>query len=286
VNTILANAKINLSLAVTGKRSDNYHNLLSLNVPVAPWDKITISEAGEDFFSANHGMIPADNSVVSAVKYLKRYVNENFHIKLEKNIPIMAGFGGGSSDAAAILKFFNAHYGLNFDGEKLQGIAGLFGADCPFFIKNKPAIVSGMGDNISEIGGDFCLNLARYSVLLFKPNFGISTGEAYRKLDLQPAPHIREDQAMDLIQRLISSVNNLEPILPIFNTFSKLTFAEHRELTLLGEALPCSMTLSGSGSGCFCIFLDPALEPEISRLVKFFLGENIFIQKSAFLLGV
>ncbi|MDR3274291.1 MAG: hypothetical protein LBS87_03105 [Puniceicoccales bacterium] len=279
MSTIFANAKINLSLAVTGRRSDGYHDLLSLNVPASLCDKITVCEAEKDTFKTNNAALLSDNIIGKVTKYLKRYVGKNFSIELEKNIPIMSGFGGGSSDAATVLKFFNERYGLDFSEEKLRNIALLFGADCPFFIKNRPAIVSGTGEKISEIGGNFHKNLAKYHILLFKPNFGVSTKEAYRKLQSKPALYMPKTQAIVLLDQLISSVNNFEPNLPLFNTFSTIVFDERRELASLHGALPCPMMLSGSGSGCFCAFQDSDLETEITRIIKSNLGGDVFIKK-------
>ncbi|MDR0679688.1 MAG: 4-(cytidine 5'-diphospho)-2-C-methyl-D-erythritol kinase [Puniceicoccales bacterium] len=279
MSIIFANAKINIFLAVTGVRSDGYHNLLSLTVPLSLCDKITLLEAGEDIFRTNDATLLGDNIVIKVVKYLKRYVGKNFSIELEKNIPAMAGFGGGSSDGAAILKFLNKYYEINFSEDKLCKIALLFGADCPFFVKNKVALVSGIGEKVAELGGNFRANLAKYNILLFKPNFSVSTEEAYAKLRTRPELYISEDMAMDLVSGLIANVNGFEQILPLFNTFSQIVFDGHKELVSLRETLPCSMMLSGSGSGCFCIFQDPTLEPEIVHVVKFVLGENVFIKK-------
>ncbi|MDR0715444.1 MAG: 4-(cytidine 5'-diphospho)-2-C-methyl-D-erythritol kinase [Puniceicoccales bacterium] len=283
MSTIFANAKINIFLAVTSVRSDGYHNLLSLAVPLSLCDKITLLEAGEDVFKTNDAALLGDNIVVKVVKYLKRYVVKNFSIELEKNIPVMAGFGGGSSDAAAILKFLNKYCEINFSEDELCKIALLFGADCPFFVKNKVALVSGVGERVTELGGNFRANLARYNILLLKPNFGVSTEEAYVKLRTRPELYISEDMAMDLVSGLVASVNGFEQNLPLFNTFSQIVFDRHKELVSLREALPCSMMLSGSGSGCFCIFQDPAIELEIVHVIKSILGKNVFIEKCSVL---
>jgi 4-diphosphocytidyl-2-C-methyl-D-erythritol kinase len=279
VETIFANAKINLSLAVTGRRSDGYHNLVALNVPVSLHDKITIGEAERDSFTASDESLLRGNIIGKVVAHMKRYVNKNFHIELEKNIPLMSGFGGGSSDAAAVLKFFNGHYCLNFDEKILCEIALLFGADCPFFIKNKPAIVSGLGDKVIALGDNFCVNLAKYSIILFKPNFGISTEKAYQKLQFRPELYVPKDRAMDLIGKLVSDVNNFEPDLPLFNTFSPIASDACGELALLQKRLPCPMALSGSGSGCFCIFQNTRLELEIVHKIKEELGRDAFVKK-------
>jgi 4-diphosphocytidyl-2-C-methyl-D-erythritol kinase len=281
VETIFANAKVNLSLAVTGRRSDGYHNLVALNVPVSLCDKITIGEAERDILAADDESLLPGNIVGKVIAHMKRYVDKNFYIKLEKNIPLMSGFGGGSSDAAAVLKFLNGHYCLNFDEKALREIALLFGADCPFFIKNKPAIVGGLGEKLAALGDAFCANLAKYSIILFKPNVGISTGEAYQKLQTRPELYVPENRAVDLIGKLVSSVNNFEPNLPLFNTFSQIAFDECSGLALLRKHLPCPMALSGSGSGCFCIFQDAGLESEIVRTVKAVLGRNAFVKKCA-----
>jgi 4-diphosphocytidyl-2-C-methyl-D-erythritol kinase len=279
VETIFANAKINLSLAVIGRRSDGYHNLVALNVPVSLCDKITIGEAERNSLTVNDESLLPGNIVGKVVAHMKRYVNKNFHVELEKNIPPMSGFGGGSSDAVAVLKFFNEHYCLNFDEKTLCEIALSFGADCPFFIKNKPAIVSGLGEKFAAIGDTFCANLAKYSIILFKPNVGISTEKAYQKLQARPELYVPESRAMDLVGKLVVDINNFEPNLPLFNTFSQIAFDACGELAPLQKYLPCPMALSGSGSGCFCIFQDAKLEPEIVRKIRKALGCNAFVRK-------
>lgn len=283
MDVVFANCKINLSLAIIARRSDWYHNLLSLNVPLSLCDRITVAESDCDRFVTNDARLARDNTVVRAVSHMKRYVDKNFCIELEKNIPTMAGFGGGSSDAAAILKFFNGRYELGFDGKVLREIALLFGADCPFFIGNKPAIVGGIGEDVVELGDKFCTNLSRYNVLLFKPNFGVSTEEAYRQLRSRPDLYIGEGEARDLLNGLIAGINNFDETLPLFNTFSEIVFNAHRELAVLLERLPCPMMLSGSGSGCFCIFRESGLADEIVTIIRTQLGAGVFIERSAIL---
>ncbi|MDR2720822.1 MAG: hypothetical protein LBB15_00850 [Puniceicoccales bacterium] len=279
METIFANAKINLSLAVTGRRSDGYHNLMALNVPVSLCDRISIGEAEKDSLAVNDKSLLSGNIVGKVVTYMKRYVSKNFHIELEKNIPPMSGFGGGSSDAAAILKFFNEHYCLNFEEKTLCKIALLFGADCPFFIKNKPMIVSGVGERFWELDDAFCANLAKYCIILFKPNVGVNTKKAYQNLQSRPELYVPKNRAVEFIDKLVVSVNNFEPHLPLFNTFSQIASDVCSELAILEERLQHSVMLSGSGSGCFCIFQDAKLESEIVHKIREVFGFNAFVKK-------
>jgi 4-diphosphocytidyl-2-C-methyl-D-erythritol kinase len=277
MSVVFANAKINLSLAITDRRGDGYHNLVSLAVPVQLCDRITICEAEKDCFTSNDKTLEQNNIIAKAVAYIKRLVPKSFHIALEKNIPVMAGFGGGSSDAVAVLKFLNSYYALGLDDRILHTAVLSFGADCPFFIKNEPAILTGVGEIISEIGCSFQSNLARYNILLFKPDFSVSTSAAYQRI--RPELYIPRNRAMELTSNLVDAINNFACELPLFNTFSEIVFKEHGELSSLRERLPCPMMLSGSGSGCFCVYKDSSLESEIITAIKSHFGSSVFIKK-------
>lgn len=282
-NHLFANAKINLSLAIINQNSDGYHNLLSLVVPISIYDEITIEEAPQYRLNANINELIKDNTVKKVINYLQQYVGQNFHINLQKKIPIMAGFGGGSSDAVAVLKFLNTEYHLGFNEKFLNETSKLFGADCPFFISNKPAIVSGIGDIITPLEKNIIQSLKKYHLIIFKPPFNINTSEAYGKLrTCYQHLYISEIKANTKLNNLITSLENFSENLPLFNTFSDIVFEEHKELTNLQEKLQkfeASMMLSGSGSGCFCMTKNKEKVDEIIQLLKNSFKEKIFINK-------
>lgn len=153
------NAKINLGLSITEKRPDGYHNLETVFYPVALEDALEIRtspEADKKFSLHQYGMEisgnPEDNLVVKAYLLL----DKEFHlcpieIHLYKHIPSGAGLGGGSSDAAFMLKLLNEHFQLNLSEDQLEIYAATLGADCAFFIRNAPTFAEGVGNIFSPI---------------------------------------------------------------------------------------------------------------------------------------
>ena len=156
------NAKINLGLNVVSKRPDGYHNIETIFYPIPVKDALEIVRA--DTFSFTQTGIPVDvpiekNLVVKALNLLKsRYKIPELEVHLLKAIPFGAGLGGGSADAAFMLKLLNDYCGLHILEDSLEELASSIGADCPFFIRNTPVFASGTG-NIFETGE---LSLADY----------------------------------------------------------------------------------------------------------------------------
>lgn len=153
---LLAPAKINLCLHVLGRRPDGYHELYSLMCPVALYDRLRLRPGGAaDQIACDPPSVPADDSNL-ALKAAKLFNHTllaeglknvpKVCIHLEKKIPVGAGLGGGSSDAAAVLKGLNACHGQPFAGERLRAMALNLGADVPFFIDARPAIAQGIGN--------------------------------------------------------------------------------------------------------------------------------------------
>lgn len=180
---VKANAKINLALNVVGKREDGYHDLDMVMVPIGLYDTIEISLLSEeyetDLFLDDYS-IPTDqrNTVLQAVMKLReRYsFTQEFAIDIHKEIPTEAGLGGGSSDAAAVLKAIVKMLHLPVQEQELLEIAKEIGADVPYFIKNEAAHVEGIGEKITSIK----IKNA-YSVLLVKPFLGCSTKEIFKR---------------------------------------------------------------------------------------------------------
>jgi 4-diphosphocytidyl-2-C-methyl-D-erythritol kinase len=167
-------------------------------------------------------------------------------VELEKRIPVGAGLGGGSSDAARTLLFINTYYNLDLSKRRLRQLGALLGADVPFFIDNKPMLAYGIGDELQET--DFVLP---YSIKLVTPDVFSSTAEAYRSLDL--AQCHRDSRLEELLKEPIHEWKNC-----IFNDFEPSVFRKFPQLAeakqkLYDEgALYASMT--GSGSALFGIF--------------------------------
>lgn len=185
------NAKINVGLQVIEKRPDGFHNLDSLFVPV-PWsDTLELSTPGTDPVECTlhvSGSVPPgkteDNLVMKAYALLAQKFDLpgcDFH--LIKSIPAGAGLGGGSADGAFALCLLNDHFQLGLNTHNLEALAAQLGSDCPFFIRNTPARVTGRGENIDPIE----LDLAGWHVVLIHPGVHVPTGTAFSLI--QPRPH-------------------------------------------------------------------------------------------------
>jgi 4-diphosphocytidyl-2-C-methyl-D-erythritol kinase len=184
--TIRAPAKINLFLRVLNKRNDGYHNIYSWFQAIDLFDYLEFekrSENGIRLIIENDIDLPRgeNNLIVKTAKLLFEKYNlpGGLNILLEKNIPIAAGLGGGSSDAAATIYAINRIFDLNFSNEKMKQLGLEIGSDVPFFFSSGQAEVTGRGEIIKDITLP-----ANYSILLVVPRIAVSTAESYRRLNL------------------------------------------------------------------------------------------------------
>ena len=173
------NAKINLGLNVVSKRPDGYHNIETIFYPIPVKDALEIVASDQPSFTQTG--IPVDapqekNLVIKALNALKtRYEIPPLEIHLLKAIPFGAVLGGGSADAAFMLKLVNDFCGLDIHPDELEAIASTIGADCPFFIRNTPVFATGTGNQFEPVD----LSLKDYYLCLVKPDVAVSTPEAY-----------------------------------------------------------------------------------------------------------
>jgi 4-diphosphocytidyl-2-C-methyl-D-erythritol kinase len=176
---ILSPAKINLTLEILGKRSDGFHELATWMLPVGLYDSIEIEPAGSPSFLSNVPELDGDpsNLVSRAADLFNRTaeIDMAYAIRLEKKIPIGAGLGGGSSNAASTLRLLNELHNSRFRPEELEVLAAKLGSDVAFFIAGRSAWCSGRGEQIEPR-----LFPEDLWVCLFKPGFGISTAGVYR----------------------------------------------------------------------------------------------------------
>jgi 4-diphosphocytidyl-2-C-methyl-D-erythritol kinase len=178
-------AKINLALKILGRRPDGFHELATWMIPVGLTDKIEIEPSNNPSFVSNVPELETDpsNLVVRAAELFNRaaLVETQYAISLEKEIPIGAGLGGGSSNAAATLRLLNRIHHGRLGSEQLHDLAATLGSDVPFFVDGKSAWCTGRGEKIEP--RDFPDDLW---VCLFKPGFGVSTSGAYRTYSQLP----------------------------------------------------------------------------------------------------
>jgi len=243
------NAKINLGLHITEKRPDGFHNLESCFYPVGWTDVLEIIESDVLQFTSSGITIPghaADNLCVKAYQALaKDFGLPPVHIHLHKAIPIGAGLGGGSSDAAFAAKLLNDKFSLNLSPDQLEDYVRLLGSDCAFFVRNQPCFAHGKGDRFE----DTPVSLKDYSLTLVYPAIHVSTVEAYAGIRPQtPAIPLKTV----LAQPVGDWKNNLA------NDFETGVFARHPALASIKEKLYRSgavyAAMSGSGSTVYGIF--------------------------------
>lgn len=243
-----ANAKINLGLLITEKREDGYHNIETVFYPVKLYDVVELKEASTFGFHSMGIEIPSNglNLCEKAYQILKQDFDIGpIHIELLKNIPIGAGLGGGSSDAAAVLIMLSNYFKLNLDKEMLEEYAARLGADCPFFINNKPVFASGIGTEFEDVQVD----LSNYFIVIIKPDVHISTVEAYQNVHPQiPQVDLKRVIQLPIQEWKYHLVNDFE--LGIFQKYPIIEKIKHS----LYEQGALYASMSGSGSAVFGIF--------------------------------
>ncbi len=180
---LLCPAKINLYLKVLHRRADGYHDLVTVMQKVSLADELTVTPGGEGLlFSCDHPELPQgpENLVYRAALGFQEEagVKVAAHLSLRKKIPLAAGLGGGSSDAAGALKALNRLYGSPLDRERLHALAARLGADVPFFLGQGPAVATGIGTELSPV------SLPPYPYVLLNPGVPLATRWVYENLDL------------------------------------------------------------------------------------------------------
>lgn len=255
------NAKINLGLKIGGKRPDGYHDLSTVFYPIgihagSPSDPGRLADVIEITFSdkdmVNVAGMPLDcsveqNLVYKALTLFRKEVSSlpPVCISLEKQIPSQAGLGGGSADASFTLLSLNEMAGSPLSQRRLMEMALVLGADCPFFILNKPCIASGVGEILSPIQ----IDLAGKWAAVVKPAVAISTREAFRHV----SPSRPDVPIEDIVRRPLCEWRDL-----LVNDFETSVFAIHPDLCKIKECLydkgALYASMSGSGSAFYGIF--------------------------------
>ena len=185
--TLASPAKINLFLHVTGKRQDGYHELFSLMCCISIMDQIQLDFSGSEILiDCSHPGVPPDNTNLAARAAREFYAAcdrsslPGTRILINKQIPVAAGLGGGSSNAATVLKGLNEYYGTPLTPSRLSQIGLSLGADVPFFLFGRPALASGIGEHLEAFD-----MLKNYHVVVVFPGFAVSTAEVFGQLNLR-----------------------------------------------------------------------------------------------------
>ncbi len=246
---IFPNAKINIGLNITERRPDGYHNLETIFYPVKINDALEVIEADKLSFESSGLDIPGrveDNLCVKGYHLLKKDFDiPPVKIHLHKHIPIGAGLGGGSADAAFFIRLMNEKFELGLTTVQQLNYARQLGADCAFFIENKPVFAFEKGDEFEPVK----LDLSNYQIVLVMPDVHVSTSEAYSGVK----PVMVKQSLIELIDEPIAQWKNF-----IKNDFEANIFKNHVEIrgmkAALYEAGAIYASMSGSGASVFGIF--------------------------------
>jgi 4-diphosphocytidyl-2-C-methyl-D-erythritol kinase len=257
---VFPNAKINIGINITGRRPDGYHNIETVFYPLPIYDALEALPGDELTFHSSGLEIPGrieDNLCIKGYHLISKDCDlPPVNIHLLKHIPIGAGLGGGSANAAFFIKLINNLFDLKLTTEQMLDYARQLGADCAFFIENKPVFAFEKGDRFEDIR----LDLSGYHIALIMPPAHVSTAEAYR--GVRPASVTQS--LKDLIQLPVAEWKH-----HIKNDFEESVFKNHPIIrgvkAALYEAGAIYASMSGSGASVFGIF---SKKPDLSELEK------------------
>lgn len=283
---IFAPAKLNLSLAITGRRADGFHDLVSVATTLKFGDTLRVEPAENGFnLECSDVGVPTDDSnlVIKAARAFAAVTDwaGGARFALEKRVPMGAGLGGGSSDAVAALRALNALSGAGLGAEELSRIATGLGSDCALFLHDGPVVMRGRGERIEALPAAASARLRGRRVLVFKPAFGISTPWAYAQMaKAAPGSYLPEKEAEARLATWMGDAGSAAEAL-FFNNMERAAFEKFVALPALLEQLRREFGLaprmSGSGSACFALLPENAPVAAITAAVKEAWGETSFV---------
>lgn len=275
--------KINLGLQIISKRDDGFHNIETIFYPIKLSDKLSIriNPSNKDYNSvsirSNKLYVPSDrsNTCYKVIEsFFKEYkISECFiiDIYMSKNIPVGGGLGGGSSNAASVLKYLVRYFKIDIkkDSKKLMDIALSVGSDVPFFLILKPCLATGRGE-VLKILKNFKLN---YKILLVNPNLHISTKWAYENVKLKPID--KKLSSIEYLKRFDTSDSDI-----FRNDFEEIVFTKYKELENIKRKLKemgaVFSSLSGSGATMYGFF-EKSSQEKLTKAYKYFKGKDYFV---------
>lgn len=260
-----SNCKINIGLNIYDKLPNGYHTIESIFYPVNWQDTVEIIENQSNTITYHGYGLQVDgdvenNLIVKAYRVLKEKYNlPGADLYLLKNIPMGAGLGGGSANAAAVIKLCNNYFSLNLSTDEMETFAAQLGSDCAFFIKNKPAYTYGVGSQLQEID----LDLSNYYIGIVKPEVHVSTKLAYDNAYKRGKKNIATT-LLDVINLPVNEwknnfTNDFEPY--VFKTHPEVAEIKNK-MYELGALYAC---MSGSGSSVYGIFNK---QPQVKKHFK------------------
>jgi 4-diphosphocytidyl-2-C-methyl-D-erythritol kinase len=290
--SVFSPAKLNLFLAVTGRRADGFHDLVSLVTPLTWGDDLeaqlaSLADGARFSLACDHPEVPLDgtNLILRAAEAFAVAANWRgaVHFKLTKRIPVGAGLGGGSSNAAAALRALNRLAGDRLDEAQLAGVAATLGSDCVLFLRQAPVVMRGRGERIEPLPEPVLARLRGRRVLLFKPSFGISTPWAYQRLIARGGDYLAAEEAERRLAGWVGGEAPAEELL--FNNMEPAAFEKYGALSLLLGRLRrdfgAAVAMSGSGSACFALLKEEdgdAVVAGLKQVIRAGWGDVTFVQ--------
>jgi len=264
--TLNAPAKINIGLNIVSKRADGFHNLETYFYPIYDLhDKLIFENNNNFIFDSNNNELlrDPDNLVIKAHTIIEDCVKRKLPLKISliKNIPIGAGLGGGSSDAAAALLGLNEFFNLEIGLVKLHELALILGSDVPFFLKSKPAIGYSRGDILTQVN-----SYIEHPILIVNPGIHISTRDVFRNIIPSESKfnyqYFNENSKIDYMYLREELVNDFEKY--VFQTYPEIK--DIKQLMIDSGALFSLM--SGTGSTVYGIFESIEKIKKVSSLIS------------------
>lgn len=276
--------KVNLLLNILGKRPDGFHELETVMHPVPVFDHLTFEREGQGIqLTCNEATLATDsrNLVYRAAEAFlnAEKINEGVRLHLEKRIPLAAGLGGGSGNAATTLAGLNEIFGNPLAPQSLQAMAASLGSDIPFFLQTNPALATGRGEKIEPL--PFFPALRGAALLLIHPGFGISTAWAYQRLAKFPdALNGRVGRAQKLIS-LLQHADLNSAAAEFYNSLEAPALEKYPLLVLFQEFLRengvAGTLMSGSGSTTFAVVRNHATAQALAEKLKAKFGSTHWI---------
>lgn len=271
--SLKAFAKINLNLDIKSRREDGYHTIASVMQRVSLSDTVTVSlnRSGIISIESDAGYIPSDakNTAFKAARSFLRRIEDGdtgVHISIEKSIPVGAGMGGGSADAAAVLILLNGFMSQPLSAGEIMDLGAGVGADVPFCIMGGTALAEGIGDKLTPLPP-----MPECTILICKPSYSCSTQELYQRCD---RIGIKDHPDMDGFLRALRSGDLLQMCRRMFNVFEELLPERRENISAIRDVMlehgAMASLMTGSGSAMFGVFSDPsAASGAASRLSGF-----------------
>ncbi len=274
---MLAPAKLNLLLKITGQRIDGYHELVSVLVPVALYDKLKISklERGLKVYWSGRELPKGQNNLVNraAISFFEKTgIRKGAKITAIKKIPVSSGLGGGSSDAAATLKGLNQLWGNSLSSGDLERLALSLGADVPFFLLQRPSIARGIGEILQPMK-----SFPSFWYVIVSPSLMVSTAWVYKRIKLQ----LTNKKSQSIVNFSKKAIFNIPELLS--NDLEGVTLGKYPFLCSIKDSLielgALGALMTGSGPSIFGLFDSSRKAYEAGKIIGLQNERDVFVVK-------